>query len=537
MSIAPKEPASPRTRNAHALCLKRSGNNGYGDIPLSISIATVAPGERSSGPKAPITIRRLHIQPDSARLLNAELVSDDFYDSIRNSADVVTEGEGAERLFAALGALHARPAAGEQSPALRYSMRGACDMQLMRNYLGREGYGRLSAEATRNATRTIDVRHALMMIAGVCRATESWQTLPGKLRDYDLDCRELAAVELCGFYGVALPDDGSESSALLTLVLAAHEAAGRHGGLESAGRKAAGSGLLKTLGNALDDLEGATGLPAVEKNVELLPSRTGLLLHKGKWIPVVRPMTNDSKSGSDYCLYSLPEGRALLRPVHISAPLLRLDRLETQSGWTADADDRLRRICGREGEPFSFRSLREAFARADGGWRPPESNLIPLPTAESNPWTQLQEFPPGEEQYAISGKAALAINRRDIEGARIALDDIARHAENGNQYARGAARILLRNMRLAASRADLLNDGRKAWLGQMALLLDPEAWPADLPANSLCFAALLYGDGPVARHNRIAIGSRSALGIPASNAVMQILIRRPRLQAEDAGCA
>ncbi|MXW19654.1 MAG: hypothetical protein F4Y00_07875 [Bacteroidetes bacterium SB0662_bin_6] len=533
MSITSEELALPAARNAYAVCVQRSGNNGFGDIPLSISISAVARAGGEGGPNGPIISRHLHIQPDAGRLLNAELVSDDLYESICNNEDALTEGQGAEELFEVMGALHELLESGRKSPQLRYSIRGALDTQLIRNYLRREGYGRLPAVAAGNVARVIDVRHALMMLAGVCRATESWETLPRKLRDYDLDCGDFAPAELCDLYGVAPSNDGSESAALLRLVLAAHGAADGRPRLESAMEKSSGSKLLKTLGKALRQLENAAPLPLVDAKVELTPSMLGLLLHNGKWTPVVHPKAEDRKAGGDYCLYSLPEGRPLLRPAGVSAPLLRLDRLESESGWTADADDRLRRICGREGELFNLRLLSDAFTQSGGGWTHRESNLIPLPTSESNPWTQVNEFLPGEELIVLSSRAACAINRHDVEKARAALDEIAKQAEIGNQGARRAAVTLFRNMRIAASRAGLLDDGRQAWLRQMAFLLDPEFWPADQPADNPCFATLLYGDGPVARHNRIAIGSRSTLGISASAATTEILTRPPRLRKDN----
>ena len=125
-------------------------------------------------------------------------------------------------------------------------------------------------------------------------------------------------------------------------------------------------------------------------------------------------------------------------------------------------------------------------------------------------------------------KQPTANNRSDARGARIALDELAKHAEKGGPNARRAAQLLLHNMRLTASRADLLNDGRKAWLGQMALLPDPEAWPGNRPFIAHYFSVILYGDGPVAQHNRIAVASRSALGIPASKAALALVSQPPR---------
>ena len=545
MSTTPNELASRATRHAHALCLKRSGDNCFGDIPLSISISMLPLGEKPGGPQGRITTRRLQIKPDVGRLLNPALVADDFYGRVCNSKNAQTEGTGAEKLFAVLRAQYEPHEPGQQHLVLRYSMCGTRDLRLIRNYLWREGYNGMPTDAMRNPLKIIDVRHALMTIAGVCRAMGTWKILPKELRDYDLDSKELTAAELCGYYRVPVPDESSESAALFRLVLAAREAEYGHSSPEATELEPSPNEFLITLGDTLDYLEGVVGippspntvsspikrarqlLPPADHKVELTPSNVSLLLHNGKWLPVVQPMFSDRQDGTDRCLLSLPEGRLLHRPAHISAPLVPLDLLAPKSGWAAAADERLRRICGRDGEALNFQSLRESFAQTAGGWRLPEPNLTPLPLPTSNAWTQFHNFPPNTEQYAIAGKAAFAINRRDAEGAQIALDQLAAHAVKGGPNKRRAAQILLHNLRLTASRADLLNDGRKAWLRQMALLSDPEAWPEDLSVNAHYFTCILYGDGQVAQHNRIAVASRSAWGIPASKAALAVVSQPP----------
>ena len=546
MSTIPKESASRATRHAHALCLKRSGDNCFSDIPLSISISTLPLDERPREPQGRITTRRLQIMPDAGRLLNPALVADDLYRQVCNSKNAQSEGTGAEKLYAVLRALYGPHEPGQLHLALSYSMCGARDLRLIRNYLWREGYNGMPTEAMRNSLKIIDIRHALMTIAGVCRAMGSWRSLPKELRDYDLDSRDLTGAELCGYYRVPVPDQSSESAALLRLVLAAKEAGHRHSSPEATELDPSGYDFLTTLGDTLDHLEGVVGispspntassprkrprqlLPPADQKVELTPSSVSLLLHDGKWLPVIQTMISDREDGNDRCLLSLPEGRLLRTPAHISAPLVPLDVLAPESGWAAAADKRLRRICGRDGEALNFQSLRESFAQTAGDWRLPEPNLTPLPLPTSNAWLQLHDFPPNAEQYAIAGKAAFAINRRDAEGARLALNQLAANAVKGGPSTRRAAQILLHNLRLTASRADLLNDGRKAWLRQMALLSDPEAWPGDRPVTAHYFTCMLYGDGPVAQHNRIAVASRSAWGIPASKAALAVVSQPPR---------
>ena len=90
-----------------------------------------------------------------------------------------------------------------------------------------------------------------------------------------------------------------------------------------------------------------------------------------------------------------------------------------------------------------------------------------------------------------------------------------------------AARLLLSNLRLIASRADLVGDSRKAWLRQMALLYDPEAWPAEPCATARVSSVLFLGDGPVARHNRIALSSRSAWGVPVCHHALEAVSKPP----------
>ena len=522
-------------RNVHALCVKGSGNNHFCDIPLNTSISFVRFEEQHSNAKGRIATRFIRINPDVARLLNPEYVSDDFYTSVLEHKNALTEGEGAEQLNAVLRSLCGHNEPGERR-LVRYSLNAEGDLLLIRNFLWREGYNWQQAEGSHNPLRIIDVRHALMIIAGISRTMGYEHTLPKELRDFDLDARNISAAHLCGLYGVPTPSEGSESSALLRLVIAAREA--DHAPADSAESEQQPGGLraLKALGGTLAHLEEIAGIPASGESVgdagkwprrllrpganqvEIAPSEVGLLLHAGAWFPVVQALPGDRQSATGPYLCSLPDGQPLPRPVNMSAALGRLDLLASEHGWDAAADERLHRLCGREGDLLSFQSIREAFQQSSHTWLSCEPHPPTEPKARSNPWTRISDCRIAANQFATAGQVAYAINRGEVKGANQALAELAGQRSKVGDGSQAGLQILLNNLRLTASRADLMSDGREAWLRQMALLPDPEAWPGQCPLEAETLPVILFGDGPVAKHNRVAAASRSALGISVSNA-------------------
>ena len=211
-----------------------------------------------------------------------------------------------------------------------------------------------------------------------------------------------------------------------------------------------------------------------------------------------------------------------------------LDFLASHSGWDAAADKRLRRLCGRLEAADSFRSLREAFMQRSDGWTTLPS-VAPAPSLQANRWTQFEAYPPSAEQYVSAGVVIEAIARGDGAGAKEALGHLAEQAAEGCPETATAARLLVSNLRLIASRADLVGDSRKAWLRQMALLYDPEAWPAESYAMARDSSVLFLGDGPVARHNRIALSSRSAWGVPVCKNALAAVSKPPADQKPSPG--
>ena len=535
MSTSPQELAKRAVRNVHALCVKGSGTNYFCDIPLNTSISLVRFGEQQANTQGRIATRCVRINPDVARLLNPEYVSDDFYASACEHKNAFTEGEGAERLNAVLRSLCRHTEPGNQRLA-RFSLNGEGDMLLIRNFLWREGYNWQQVEGDQSPLKIIDVRHALMIIAGISRTMGYEGTLPKELRDFDLDPRNISATKLCGLYGLPTPDEGSESSALLRLVIAAREAEYAPDESTESAQQPGGLPALKALGGTLDHLEGIAGIPAngastgearkwalrlltpAGNDVEITPSDVGLLLHEGAWLPVIPTLPGARQSGTDPYLYSVPDGQPIPGPVNMSAALARLDLLASEHGWDGAADERLQRLCGREGDLLSFQSIREAFQQTSHTWLPPEPHPTMAPKARSNGWTRISDCRIAADQFATAEKVAHAINRGKIQDAQKALAEISEQVSRIGDGSPEGLQILLNNLRLTASRADLMNDGREAWLRQMALLADPESWPGQSPLEAETLPVILFGDGPVANHNRVAIASRSALGISVSNA-------------------
>ena len=531
-------------RNVHALCVQGSGNNDFCDIPLNISISLMRFGEQHSDKQGRIATRLVRINPDVARLMNPEYVSDDFYASFFEHKNALTEGEGAERLNAILKSLCGHTEPGEQR-LVRYSLNAEGDMLLIRNFLWREGYNWQQAEGNHSPLKIIDVRHALMIIAGISRTMGFEHSLPKELRDLDLDARKLSAVQLCGLYGVPTPSEGSESSALLRLVIAAREAQHAPADATESKQQPGGLGALKALGGTLAHLEEIVGIPASRESVgdagkwprrllrpggnqvEFTPSEVGLLLHEGAWFPVVQAVPGDRQSATDPYLYSLPDGRPLPGPVNRSAALGRLDMLASEHGWDAAADERLQRLCGRDGDLLSFQSIREAFQQTSHTWLPPEPHPPIEPKARSNPWTRISECRIEAHHFATAEKVAHAISRGETKGANQALAELDEQASRVGDGSQAGLQILLKNLCLTASRADLMNDGREAWLRQMALLPDPDAWPGQCPLEAETLPVILFGDGPVAKHNRVAVASRSALGVSVSNAALAAVSAPP----------
>lgn len=542
MSMTHQQLALCAIRKAHVLCVKRSGNNAFADIPMNISISSVRVDEDSGGRRGRIATHRVRIRPDTARLLDPQRVSDEFYESICNHRRTVTEGEGAEQLYGLLRTLCGQ--ADAEKP-VRYSLNAERDRQLIRSYLWREGYDWRRAEGMERPLMIVDVRHALTIIAGISRTMSLKGALPRELQDYDLDSFDLDATELCRLFGVAAPNEDAESSGLLRLLLAARE--GQYVPKDKSERLPERLRALKALGDILDHLEGLAGATAEDHaparqvkrrdrrlvaplghEIGLTPADMGLLWHQGVWLPVAPPPFDSHQAHSTGFMYALPDGQALPIEENMSAPLVRLDLLSSEGGWDAAADQRLRRICGWEGEPVSLRALIETYRQSSSDWSPPASASPSDPAANSNTWTRMSNGLCEARHYALAGKVLHAINGGDADGAHRALAELAEQASTGTADGNASLPILLANLRLSASRADLLNDERELWLRQMALLLVPEAWPGSRIVDSERLPVILFGDGPVARHNRIAVASRSSLGVPVSNAVRAALSAPPR---------
>ena len=530
------------TPTLHSLYLSRSGDNCIGDIPLEISISAWRTSSGQNPLRRRIATSLLHIRPDAGRLLNPQWVSDDAYVNIQNHAKALTEGQGAERLYALLCAQFAQPDVGKPDLSVCYSMRGVRDTHLIRNYLTREGHVWPSSAAVQQSVRVVDVRHALMIIAGVSRAMETWNVLPKELRDYDLNRRDLDPAKLCRISGVSMPDGCTQSSALLRLAIAAREAAFSVLRRDIGERRRQRRAFLRKLGKILLFLEGFTGVAPehtgadtdrerlqflkTKGDEEFSPSMAALLLRRGAWRPVVRAETGATGEVGNSRLYSLLEARPLRTDSGISAPLAPLGLLADDSGWSGNSDTFLRRICGREGEAFDLESLRKAFRKLAGDWPPAKPDSAAPPPLKSNSWLGAQDAVPSAAQRDWARKAAFAINRGDLAGARKAFAEIEQHDRKDGAGAAGAK--LLNNLNLTASRADLFGDGRKVWLRQMALLLDSEAWQGEVSFSPDKFLVALFGDGAVARHNRIAIANRSGWGIPASSEALAAVSRAPR---------
>ena len=538
-----KETAKLAVRKVHTLCLERSGNNDSGDIPLSVSMSTFRHDSNQASKQGRIVTRYLRILPDAARLLNCESVSDDLYEQIRGNDTALTEGEGAERLFALLQEQCVDPQAENQHQVLRYSLRGEGDMRLIRSYLWREGYKWPPNDAIRNAIKVVDLRHALTILAGICRVTGAWKILPKELRDYDLDFREFSAHELCRICGVSKSTESSQASALLRLVSNLHSATHAHPSEAEDGPESERVAFLKKLGAILDCVERLTGVKPLDPagangnsrlqilpvvgSVPLSPAHVGLLFLEGAWLPVVRRPCDGRRESEYQQFFALPDGRPLNMEVNTSVPLAPLELLTSDSGWDDDADKRLQRICDLEGETIGLQSLLEAAERLAGAWPSAKSSLVHFQPENSNPWFEPCQRAVNTESCVAAGKAAFAINRNDTAGYRKALDELGRQIKAGRDNTRRATAMLVNNLQLVASRAGLLKDERKAWLRQMALLADSEAWVGENAIEAEALFTSLLGNGPVARHNQVAVASRFAWGIPASPEALRAVTQAP----------
>ena len=538
-----KETARLAVRKVHTLCLERSGNNDAGDVPLSVSMSTLRYDSNRDSKQGRIVTRYLRILPDAARMLNRESVSDDLYEQIRGNDAALTEGEGAEKLFALLQEQCVGPQTEHQHQVLRYSLRGESDMRLIRSYLWREGYKWPPNDAIRNAIKVVDLRHALMILAGICRVTGAWKALPKELRDYDLDFREFTAEELCRICGVSIPKESSQASALLRLVFSLHATAHAQPSEAEESPERERLLFLKKLGAILECVESLAGVKplnpsAVERNTRLQllpvvgnvppsPAQVGLLLVEGAWLPVVRRPGDGRRESQCQHLIALPDGRPLDLEVNTSMPLAPLELLKSESGWDEDADKRLQRICEVDGKTFGFQSLLEAAQRLAGAWPSRQSTLIQLPSEKSNPWFEPCQHAVNTESCVAAGKAAYAINRNDAAAYRKALDELGRQGTAGRENNRRATAMLVNNLQLVASRAGLLKDERKAWLRQMAFLADSKAWAGEKAIEAEALMTSLLGNGPVAMHNRTAVASRSAWGIPASPEALTAVTQAP----------
>ena len=551
MSMTSQELALWTVRNVHTLCAERSGNREFADIPMSISISSVQGGEENGDPRGRVDTQSVRIRPDTARLLDPACVSDQFYESICKHDTTVAEGEGAEQLHGLLTMLCRQSVSGKHR-SIRYSLNASRDLQLVRSYLWREGYDWRQAEGIRNPLKIIDVRHALTVLAGISRTLSLTDTLPKALREYDLDAFDLNAMELCRLFGVRTPNDDSESSALLRLLLATRKEQYVQEDESKSGESPDQLPSLKALGGILDHLEGLAGVtvkedePArrlkqrarrlvtpVRREIGLTRADIGLMWRQGAWFPVAPPPSRGHRASAGGFLYALPDGRPLTIEENMSAPLVRLDLLASGGHWDATADERLRRICGWEGEPISLQALLEAYRQSSGGWPPPDSAPQTEPAANFNMWTRMSEGMCEARHYSLAGNVLEAISKGDVDRVHSSLAQLAEHSSSSAADGSPSLQILLYNLRLCASRASLLNDQRKVWLRQMACLLDPDAWPDSAIFDMDRLPVILFGDGAVARHNRIAVASRASLGIPASHAVGAALSAPPHTAGAD----
>ena len=511
----PAERAKEALRGAHTLCMERTGFSYLCDIPTQVETAVLSDKQVLNEPPR-LAVSRLKISPDAARLVSPYALTDERLEEIKNSKDAVSEGVGAQRIYDLMNRRVGQAAPPQRKP-VRYSLNGRHDLQLLRHYLWREGY---SWKDTEQGVRIIDVSHAVSIVSALQRSVGSDQTpmCPKEFADFDRDPRPLNASELCETYGVRASNN--QAASLLRLVFAAREA--------EYDDKAAPS--LRALGGVLDHLEGVAGIlpephltgaakerarrliSAARPGVLLDPGQVGLLLEaSGKWVPVVHVAQGAARGASSW-LYAIPEGRSVSGYTFMSRPLMRCDWLYMPGGkkWEPACDDRLRALTDHEGEPgYTFESLSKAYKTHGNDW--PQPDGYTGGSIKENAWTQIYDGWPTSDNYAEAYKLTGQINRHNEDKVLNGLDHLAVSAKSEAGRARKGASILVENLKICASRADVVGDGRARWLQQISKQIDADSWPGAVPVDPETVTEIMVGEGAVAKHNRTAIAARHAL--------------------------
>lgn len=500
----PAQKASEALRGAHTLCVERSGFSYLADIPTRLTTAVL-------GKNARPVVSELLVRPDPARILSTFAVSDELLERIKKTASAVSESTGARKLYDLMNK-RVGQAEPQQRKPLRYSLNARHDLQLMRHYLWREGY---AWQDTEQGVRIIDVSHAVAITAALQRSVgdDRRRLCPEGLSDYDRDAAEpLDAAELCKAYGVAVAKNPAGN--LLRLVHAAREA-------EFDPEKPA---MLRALGGVLDHLEGVAGIlpeagatggakerarrliTAARPGVELDPGQVGLLLKPdGRWVPVVQVSQGVARSSTGW-LHTLPDGQPVSGYNFMSRPLMSVHWLASRDGWNEEADERLRVLTDHQGEPgYTFEALSKAYRAHGADWPAPPAYQPDAPV-KSNPWVQIYNGWPTSDHYRAAYEVAGAVAARDGEAVTTHMAELhqAVAGTRGGNTRKGG-QILIENLRICASRAGLLNDGREAWFKQIGKLRDPDSWPGVAPVDRDAVLQMLAHEGVVAEHNRKAI--------------------------------
>lgn len=514
-------------RFVHALSVLPSGDNPLGDIPLDLSLATLTSKRR-------LYTHRVRIRPDTARLLRPDYVSGEQLEAINNDPAAVNEGVGAAQVAEILATLSGNGNRADQRP-VRYCFNGHASLKLLRHFVWREGH---NWRLTEGKTRVVDIGHAITALAALARVTGQPKLLPAQFHDFDRIATRYDESSLCRGYGVKTNEDASPAKDLFYLAFAARQA--------DFAASSKSSVALRALGSMIEHLEALAGVPQdasavsvsslrarrlitpIPLNAELSHEDVGLLWHDGSWVPVVQPDYGQN-GGAKASFYSLPEGERISRLRSVSVPMVRLDWLTPPDArWDEDADTRLRRLCKIRSGAFRFADLAAAFHRDAARWRTPEGPAPESRLAKPNPWTQIHDGRADDEHYAAARECINALHTRDGEGFAAAMENLKTIENRTEGRARAASATLRKNLRLAGSRSDLINDSRKAWLQQMALQADPDGWPdGRSPINDNGLASLMIGEEATGKHNRVAISHRVAVGISAAPAAMAAVRAAP----------
>ena len=503
-------------RLVHTMSVNPSGDHHLGDIPLELSLATLTGENR-------LYTHRVRIQPDAARLLRQDFVPSHLLESIQNDPAACPESEGAAQVAAILATLSGNRERSDQRP-IRYSLNGHADLKLLRNFVWREGHSPQEAEGK---TRVVDITHAIVSLSALARVTSRPHLIPEALKGIDQKITALSAEELCRFYGVTPPENSTPAKSLFYLAFAARQA-----DFEVSDKT---SVPLRALGSMIEHLEALAGVPhdadavsesslrarrliaPLSENSELTCEDVGLLWLNGHWTPVVQPECGAGQGNKAY-FYSLPDGDPIERRRGVSAPVIRMDWLTPPgSQWDEHADSKLRNLCKRDGRSFPFSALAKAFHKNARSWTPPDNAAPGKAPVKANSWVQINEGAPDKAHYVVATQAVTALHNRDPMAFSQALDRLKDMESKTKGPARAGCAVLRKNLRIAGSRGDLINDNRKAWLQQMALQYDPQGWPDEhSPINADSVPKILMGEEAIGKHNRLAISHRVALGISAA---------------------